>query len=118
MTELEYIYLFDAHPALLTIECLKNKKPRTLLYGYTCARETWHVYIDENHVIRTVEYIRGDDCKEILVEDNRQYIPNKRLYPAKCDYEFCFLLKRAGYDLPFTTYEEVPIPSKYYGKVI
>ena len=86
---------------------------RTLLYGYTCERETFHVYIKNKQiyvVIYNTEYSRGKptpkNMMQIEVKSNRDYVPNKRLYPERCDYDFCKLLKEKGIDLPFTTFSE------------
>lgn len=115
----EYDELRLARSNVIGINDLKNIEPRTLLYGYTCKRETWHVYIDFSGRIRVIFYPYNEDFTEILLlESNQDYIPDKRLYPAKCDYEFCSLLIRAGCTLPFTTFEEVKTPMQYYGEII
>ncbi|WP_316207486.1 hypothetical protein [Bradyrhizobium sp. SZCCHNR3118] len=31
-------------------------------------------------------------------------VPNKRLYPEACDFDFCMKLAALGVHLPFTTY--------------
>lgn len=71
---------------LITVKDLVNKKDRTLLYGYTCSRETFHVYLKnlEIHtIIYQMDYLTNKpiNMREILVEDNYKYIPDKRLYP-------------------------------------
>lgn len=100
-----------AQDTLITGHSLENKQDRTLLYGYTCDRDTWHVYLKKGN-IHTVIY-RNNLCrnfpiglKEVLVKTNQDYIPNKRLYPAACDYEFCKLLKDMDCHLPFTSYDD------------
>ena len=86
---------------------------RTLLYGYTCERETFHVYIKDkviHVVVYNNEYSRGEaipkNMREITVRSNWNYVPDKRLYPERCDYIFCWMLKRKGIDPPFTTFNE------------
>ena len=86
---------------------------RTLLYGYTCERETFHVYLKDNEifvVIYNTEYYRGAptprNMRRIKVTSNRDYVPNKRLYPERCDYVFCKMLKDKGIQLPFTTWTD------------
>ena len=86
---------------------------KTLLYGYTCERETFHVYIknEEIHtVIYNTEYSRGKatpkNMRELTIKSNHDYVPDKRLYPERCDYNFCKLLKEKGVYLPFTTWSE------------
>jgi hypothetical protein len=101
---------------------LENKSDRTLLYGYTCDRDTWHVYI-KDEVIHTTWYDARED--EITIFElpskgyisNYVYIPNKRLYPECCDYEFCALLKEKGMDLPFTTWNNDREVKQFYGLI-
>lgn len=106
--------------ALITIDDLDNQSERTLLYGYDCDRNTWHTYI-QNGEIKTVIYGYDSEYKDFienrLVISNEDYIPNKRLYPSACDYEFCKLLKIKGSYLPFTGWEERE-QKQYYGKVV
>ncbi|WP_373261931.1 hypothetical protein [Hungatella hathewayi] len=96
---------------LISTQDLNNKQDRTLLYGYTCNRATWHVYL-KNGDIHIVVYRNSAfreipvGLKEVRVKANQDYIPDKRLYPAACDYEFCRLLKEAGCHLPFTNFED------------
>ena len=62
-------------------------KDRTLLYGYTCDRKTFHVYLKDKE-IHTVLYDISYDGKipkpinmtEVHVMSNRDYVPDKRLY--------------------------------------
>ncbi|MDO8414849.1 MAG: hypothetical protein Q7S87_01410 [Agitococcus sp.] len=92
---------------------LRNQTPRTLLYGYTLARQDWHVYLDTQGQIHQVCYHDAAQPKDRMLfqhrvepfEDNSDLIPSKRLNPELCDYEFCSLLRAAGEMLPFTTYE-------------
>lgn len=107
----------EVKEAVLTSNSLINKEDRTLLYGYTCDRETWHVYI-ENNQIHTVKYKSQDNPHILSIKTNEDYVPNKRLYPAKCDLEFCSLLKQKGIRLPFTTWENNVEEKQYYGKII
>jgi len=86
---------------------------KTLLYGYTCERETFHVYIKNEQiyvVVYSTEYVKGaptpKNMRQIKVTSNRDYVPDKRLYPERCDYNFCKLLKEKGVQLPFTTWSE------------
>lgn len=104
----------------ISIDNLKDKSPRTLLYGYDTNRATFHVYIDpQDHQIHVMYYLPVGpmDNERVLVlshtsgpaggvESNEAYTPNKRLYPESCDLEFCRLLRDADVSLPFTTYDE------------
>ena len=86
---------------------------KTLLYGYTCARDTFHVYIKNEQIYVVVynnEYssgaIKPTNLRQITIKSNSDYIPDKRLYPERCDYNFCKLLKEKGVELPFTTWSD------------
>lgn len=102
---------------VLTIDDLTNKEDRTLLYGYTCKGEAQHVYVKDN-AIYTVVYPYGSNVDYVEVESNQEYVPDKRLYPERCDFEFCSLLKRKGIYLTFTTWQDDIKEETYYGKVI
>ena len=53
------------------------------------------------------------------IVSNESYIPNKRLYPETCDFEFTKALVRAKVNMPWTTFSERnPLRSKFYGKTI
>lgn len=111
-------------PKLLGIHDLANRRPRTLIFGYTVDRNTFHVYLgahDLIHVLIYSELWAPEDSNEnqprflILshtagenggVTDNSQFTPSKRIYPESCDLEFCQVLRRYGVSLPFTTFTE------------
>ena len=100
-------------------------KDRTLLYGYTNERKTFHVYM-KNVKIHTVIYDtdfnngiqKPINMMEVEIKSNHDYVPNKRLYPECCDYHFCKLLKNIGIELPFTTYQEERPIKDFYGFTI
>ena len=103
---------------IITVGNLNNKSERTLLYGYTCNRDTWHVYIKDNNII-TVMYEYNKPPVEVKVDSNFGFVPDKRLYPARCDFEFCSLLRQLEVYLPFTTFEYVDLNSDgYYGETL
>ena len=96
---------------------------RTLLYGYTCERETFHVYL-KNGKIYTVAYkndfstgvAKPKNMRQIIVSSNFDYIPDKRLYPERCEYNFCVLLKERGIHLPFTAWNgDIDTAVRYHG---
>ncbi|WP_315921543.1 hypothetical protein [Mesorhizobium sp. SP-1A] len=97
--------------SLREVEAVKRTLPamdgetRTLLFGYTVERETHHVY-QEDGELHLVVY-KGD----VLIHHERgaslpaeNLVPNKRLYPERCDYVFSRMLKTLGFSLPFTNY--------------
>ncbi len=103
----------------LSASLLKNQEDRTLLWGYTCERDSWHVYL-ENGCINLYVYAYPE--KEVLLLTKGSYfpeelIPNKRLYPEACDFEFCQLLLSMGVALPFTTFNEDRKIQQFYGFV-
>lgn len=90
---------------------LKNQKPRTLIYGYNIERETFHVFLDERGYIRIYYYDHNNkilsNYNEIDEYSNFHYVPNKRVYPESCDFEFCTLLCQHGVDIPFTAFDSI-----------
>lgn len=110
---------------IITVDDLRIKKDRTMLYGYTCDRSTFHVYLKDmkiHTVIYNTDYSEDEpkpiNMREINVKCNEDFIPDKRLYPAACDCEFSMLLGRVtGRSMPFTSYEERP-EAQYYGFIL
>lgn len=114
--EFQALSTLHATPTSTLPGALTNKAARTLLYGYTCDRSTWHVYLDEYGVMHKVVY----DSNKLLklhcageIQD-AELMPDKRLYPEACDAEACALLIRAGRSLPFTTYTDTKRPANPY----
>lgn len=111
------------------IICASDLRPylydKTLLYGYTCERKTFHAYVKNENIYVVVyenDYSTGKarpkNMMQIIVNSNHDYVPDKRLYPERCDYHFCLMLKERGIHLPFTTWNDgVNIDNycKYYG---
>lgn len=111
-------------PPIVTIDDLYDKSDRTLIYGYTCDRETHHVYIKDD-VIHVALYdgIDKTPLGSVVVTCNQDYIPNKRVYSARSDFEFCALLLRHGVEIRFTEHNELEAKKfvaldKYYGHVL
>lgn len=122
--ELEVIQSIEPiSPSVIIGSMLNNQEDRTLLFGYTCDRLTWHVYL-KNGVIHKVIYGNSYSSSEYTpvteyqVTANEQFVPNKRLYPECCDAEFCRLLRRKNIPMVFTTYDDTREPKKFYGKII
>lgn len=118
--EIEFLKKFAFRPTVLSVDDLEDKSDRTLLYGYICTRHTWHVYLKDG-VITTLMYFGvssiADDINVVEIRSNSEFIPDKRLYPTKCDFEFCKLLIANGGHLPFTTYDDNDflVQKQYYG---
>ena len=120
-------YDFKEHKILDVHDLLPYVYNKTLLYGYTCERETFHVYIKDEKiyvVVYDVDYSSKDNIKpknmrQIEVTSNHDYVPDKRLYPERCDYSFCRLLKAKGVDLPFTGWtDNIDSNREYYGFIL
>lgn len=109
----------------LTIKSLRNKSERTLLFGYTCERETFHVYIRDGRIY-VVMYEGWNDNptpKEVTVKTDEDYVPDKRVYPTRSDYEFCRLLRMRDVYISFTSQDQDElkrplIEGKYFGMVL
>jgi hypothetical protein len=85
---------------------------RTLLLGYTCDRDTWHVYVHGAY-LHVLVYNR---VTRVVVRYERRYhwqaadlVPDKRVYPESTDMEFARLLTSHGLDLRFASFD----PARY-----
>lgn len=106
-------------PARASSKELRNQEPRTLIYGYTCDRDTFHVYLGEDGIHLVVYNYHGMlalHCRESEGLPLEDCVPDKRVYPEACDYEFCLILKRAGVNIPFTTWSEGRETALFHGK--
>lgn len=131
MNQAQLEQLTNTTENVLTGAMLGNQSDRTLIYGYTTERDTFHVYLLHG-VIHVLVYESGFNFAdrpdlnrpsklvshqtEAELSSNHQYVPNKRVYPAACDYEFCAMLMRCGVNIPFTTYEPRPETS-FHGQL-
>lgn len=121
MTRQEYenLQLPDHASPLIDVAEIKNKEPRTLLYGYTVARDTFHVFLRGGLIHRAVYRYNGEasgDFEAKALWDAQALIPDKRLYPEACDAEFCaLLLTKKGIFLPFTTFNTERTPKQFHG---
>lgn len=106
----EFAEQCEAENRPLTIDAADIDGPdRTLAYGYTCERLSWHVYLKDGEIHRLVTHGSGG-----LVEshysrtawDPRELVPDKRVYPESVDAQFARLLLARGVTLPYTTFDE------------
>jgi len=95
------------HKHVMLYATATDDSTKTVLYGYTTERETHHVYQEGGnlHVVvykdgRLIDHTEG---RKMLVDD---LVPNKRLYPESCDFDFCLQLQGLGVELPFTTFDK------------
>jgi hypothetical protein len=132
----EYKTLTTSSPAknaVITADQLLNRMPRTLIYGYTLERHTFHVYLGLDEAIHVLVYKDVSDDPEtgaarylILdhagpggrqLESNREFLPSKRAYPESCDFEFCKVLRGVELYPSFTTFTDdadEPRNEKFY----
>lgn len=121
MNQAEFLSLenFKEKDRLIKGSNLINQTPRTLLWGYDCERNSWHVYLDTEGKIVRVSYYYPNKLiaydSELNLTVNEQYLPNKRLYPEACDLEFTKLLIEQGIDMPWTTFNEEREPKLWHG---
>lgn len=126
MNKVEYGKLIDLqlkdNPPIQA-EDLFDISDRTLLYGYTCNSDTFHVYVKDKQIYTVLYRVDFQNdmpslMRKISVSSNADYIPDKWLYPEACDFRFCEMLKKIGYELPFTTWNNERLVSKFYGFIL
>jgi hypothetical protein len=91
-----------------------NYDDRTLLYGYDVDRATWHLYVEDGEVLlhryrMEASILRINFRHAVFPEGEieRLVVPNKRLYPERCDFEFCqWARQMKHWHLPFTKWDE------------
>lgn len=86
----------------------RSAEDRTLLWGYTLERDSFHVYIKDGVLHRVVYgypnkliiHIQGEElaCASLA--------PCKRAYPAACDEQFSRLMLEKGQYISYTTFTE------------
>jgi hypothetical protein len=87
-------------------------RDRTLIYGYTCNRDTFHIYLQHGGIHRVVysppSVNEEKITRQIFMYETNTWmhaefaVPNKRVYPAASDFDFCMLLTSKGIHIPFT----------------
>jgi hypothetical protein len=84
---------------------------RTLLYGYTCGRDTFHVYLKDGLIHRLVYRTAGDEMKIVEYDyfrawDAYRLVPDKRVYPDSTSLLMARLLRDAGVDVPYLPFDD------------
>lgn len=98
-------------PATVHVADLGPGPDHTLLYGYTCDRESWHVYL-ENDMINWVKYWDLGESGELINSGSadtwvaEELVPNKRVYPEFTDYAFACDLRDAGVEVSYRRFSE------------
>jgi hypothetical protein len=86
---------------------------KTLLYGYTTDRLTQHTFQHKGQIYS----IKFDETQTVVSKevgfelDFEKVIPDKRLYPERCDFMFCHQLLQRGAHLPFTSFNPEAEPA-------
>jgi len=99
---------------------LENQQDRTLLWGYIQGRRSWHIYLKDGGIhkyVYKVMLVEPGEHSLYDVVEAIQLIPNKRLYPEACDFEFCKMIIRRGINLPFTTWQDNREDKQFHGEV-
>jgi len=119
-TEFEELKAAPRIPPVICAAQLTNNTPRTLVYGVTIERQTFHVYLGHDGVIHVLVYreLHNDgETPRFLVlshsgpegqetKSNHGYLPSKRAYPESCDLEFCKLMRETDAKISFTSFTE------------
>ena len=107
-------------PQRLRGDMLANRSPRTLVYGVTHIRHTFHVYIADDQKLHLVTYDDDGFLQRHQTEadlEPGEYEPTKYAYPEACDFEFTSLLQGIGVDLTFLPYQERE-DARFYGQCL
>ena len=107
-------------PNKFSVSDLIDKSERTLLWGYTCDRDSFHVYLYGGKInLYVYSYHEQSVIKfaSATALELDSLIPNKRVYPEASDYEFCKKLLDSGVHIQFTTFNENREPKQFYGAV-
>lgn len=115
MDQHEFNQLMHMHdsPSSLVIHVSDVLGPdRTLVYGYTIDRNTFHAYKKDNELVVVIYDYGGNlifrDKGSALEAD--VFVPSKRAYPERCDYPFALILRSYNVHLPFTVYRPDVVP--------
>lgn len=104
-------------PNMITLGHLKDVSDRTLVYGYTCKGDTFHLYLEGGYFNRFVYNSQGLLSHEAYKRIEPWYaVPNKRVYPERCDYDFCKVLSSCRVDVPYTVFTKGVYERQYYGE--
>jgi hypothetical protein len=105
----EYLSLNRLDPGATVVHVDDLTGPdRTLLYGFTVNRDTWHVYLRAGRIHRLVYTARGVVLDHRAQEswDAVRLVPDKRTYPESTDLGFAQLLKRKGVFVSYLPFDE------------
>jgi hypothetical protein len=106
--ELEELIAYDLRKEKIWAHSLTGPD-RTLLYGYTCDRDSFHVYLRDGKIHRFVYQERGEIVPlHHRAEDGwelNDLVPDKRVYPESTDYVLALRLRRSGVQVPYLPFD-------------
>lgn len=103
----EYMRLVGMKHVPYTLKAIEFGEPRTLLFGYNSAKNSFHVYLDGGLVHRLIYTWREeilDHCAGAEF-DIRDMVPDKRVYPLDTDFEFAKKALAIGVGIPFLPWD-------------
>jgi len=122
MNEKEFKELQTLQSPCYDVTAEEIKGPdRTLLYGYTCEKYTWHVYLKEGEIHKLVY-----GYPNFFVSYTKRYgfnlkdlVPNKRVYPWGTDFELAKRFVAASIHVPYLPFDakvlKGPHPGRFAG---
>lgn len=109
----------QAYIGTISIEDIEGAHDGTLLWGYTCDRNSFHVYLKSGQIHRVIYTFEGDVLDYICGEELEAKLlsPSKRIYPEATSFDFVIALRKADCDTPLTNFNEDREEAIWYGKV-
>lgn len=101
------------------VALLQDKTDRTLIWGYTPDRHSFHVYLQDATIIRLVYPLDGNPDVQVgadFLPDT--LVPSKRVYPDASDGEFCRILQEHGVHIPFTEFRTDRAAKRFHGQTL
>lgn len=108
-------------PNSISVNDLENQSDRTLIYGYTLDRYTFHVYLLNKLFYLYIYDFERKTVRTLPGEGNidiDRCTPSKRAYPEACDAEFCRLVIKNGGHIPFTVFNPDREPKQFHGELL
>ncbi|KQO98292.1 hypothetical protein [Leifsonia sp. Leaf264] len=118
--QLAQLGLLANEPDRLSVTDLHDQSERTLVYGYTPERDSFHMYLLGGQIhLHIYSHAKVSLFHEAAPKWNPEFLrPNKRAYPQFTDFEFAVLMKRLDWALEFANFEEPNRPGPFYGLVL
>jgi hypothetical protein len=99
------------------LQSMSDKTDRTLIWGYTLNRDSFHVYLKNRNIYKVI-YEYRQEPEQYPINSVYDVLPNKRAYPEACDFEFCRFIKSLGVEISFTTFDDKREVKKYHGEIL